>query len=53
MAYPYKLMNVFRLNILKKKKKEAKLYPILKEIDEHYRNNAKVLVEFSFNPLDV
>ena len=53
MAYPYKLMNVFRLNILIKYQKEAKLYPILKEIDEHYRNNAKVLVEFSFNPLDV
>ena len=50
VAVPFKINNIYRFSIVVKYKKEENLYQVLNYINEHYRNNNKINLEFSFNP---
>lgn len=50
VAHPFKVNNVCRFQIIVKYKIEPNLYNILNNINEHYRNNDKINLEFDFNP---
>ena len=50
VAHPFKANNVCRFQIIVKYKIEPNLYNILNNINEHYRNNDKINLEFDFNP---
>lgn len=49
VAVPFKIKNVYRFTITLKYKKEPNLYQLLNNINEHYRNNDKINIEFDFN----
>jgi primosomal protein N' (replication factor Y) len=53
MAMPFKLNNVYRLNILIKYKKENDLKIVLKDLIEHYKANYKIKIEIDFNPNNI
>lgn len=50
VAVPFKINNICRFSIVVKYKKEENLYQVLNYINDHYRNNDKINLEFSFNP---
>lgn len=50
VAVPFKINNICRFSIVVKYKIEPQLYQVLHSINEHYRNNDKINIEFSFNP---
>lgn len=52
IAYPFRVNNLCRFQIIVKYKKEEKLYDVLRMINEHYRNNDKIIIDFDFNPCD-
>lgn len=50
VAHPFKVNNICRFQIIVKYKIEPNLYNVLNNINEHYRNNSKINLEFDFNP---
>ena len=50
VAHPFKVNNLCRFQIIVKYKIEPNLYNVLNTINEHYRNNDKINLEFDFNP---
>ena len=49
-SFIFKLNNIYRYNIIIKNKDNNILYPILKEIDNHYIGNNKIHIDINFNP---
>ncbi len=52
-ANVFKINNIYRFQITIKYKKDAKLIPVLKELDHQYVLNNKVNIEIDNNPLQV
>ena len=50
VAHPFKVNNQCRFQIIIKYKKEPNLYNVLNIINEHYRNNNHITIDFDFNP---
>ncbi len=50
-ASVFKINNIYHYQIIIKYQKEDNLYPALKFIDDMYRTNTKVKVEFDFDPI--
>lgn len=50
VAHPFKVNNICRFQIIIKYKRESNLYNVLNNINNHYRNNDKINLEFDFNP---
>ena len=50
VAHPFKINNVYRFSIIIKYKKEDNLYQLLNNLNDHYRNNDKIDLEFDFSP---
>lgn len=46
----FKMNNKYRFQIMIKYKKEEFLYPVLKELIDHYKGNSKVAIDIDFNP---
>lgn len=46
----FKVNGVYRFGVILKYKQEPDLYPVLKQLDEHYRNRNKVSIDFDFGP---
>ena len=53
VAVPFKINNIYRFSILIKYKQDDKLYSVLNNINDHYRNNEKINLEFAFNPENI
>lgn len=50
VAVPFKINNICRFQIVVKYKIELNLYQVLNNINDHYRNNDHINIEFDFNP---
>ncbi len=50
VAHPFKVNNICRFRIIVKYKVEPNLYEILNNINNHYRNNDKINLEYDFDP---
>ncbi len=46
----FKVNGIYRFGIILKYKQESNLYSALKQVDEHYRNQNKVSIDFDFSP---
>lgn len=46
----FRIKNIYRFGIILKYKKEENLYPVLKVLLDHYKNNNKIQVDVDFNP---
>ena len=51
MANVFKMNNQYRFQIVLKYKRCEKLYPVLKELINHYQSDRLLTVDIDFNPV--